>query len=402
MTLTGIPYGNPAYFIPLVLALLPMILGLLAFRRRLPIYEALFSLAFLGLCFGGLGLKQTGALCFYVIWQLALAKFWLRSRARTNRSATFYGTIAASLLPLIVMKITPLATGTPSILEFLGISFLTFRSLQVLIEVRDDLIKSLPVRDYLRFLLFFPALSSGPIDRYRRFVKELHEEPEPGGYVHLLTKGIHHIFMGLLYKFVLGYIFSFGLGYLENYALALHGSPFWTPAYMYAYSLYLFFDFAGYSRFAVGVGNLMGYDLPENFNKPFLSHNIKDFWNRWHMSLSFWFRDYVYMRLLFVFTKKKVFKSRLVSSNVCYLCLFLLMGVWHGLTWYYVAYGLYHALLICLTDAWLRFKKKHKARLPSGRLTLALSVFLTFHAVCFSFLIFSGFLSKLAEAKLFI
>ncbi len=86
-------------------------------------------------------------------------------------------------------------------------------------------------------------------------------------------------------------------------------------------------------------------------------------------------------------------------SNIGYFALFLLMGIWHGLTWYYIVYGLYHACLICLTDAWIRFKKKHKEQLPSNKFTHGLAVFLTFQAVCFSFLIFSGFLDKLFLAN---
>ena len=115
------------------------------------------------------------------------------------------------------------------------------------------------------------------------------------------------------------------------------------------------------------------------------------------MTLSFWFRDYVYMRLMFTLLKKKVFKSRIVASNVGYFGLFLLMGLWHGLTWYYIVYGIYHALLICINDAWLRYKKKHKEKFPSNRWTHALAIFITFNAVCFSFLIFSGFLDTLIK-----
>lgn len=113
------------------------------------------------------------------------------------------------------------------------------------------------------------------------------------------------------------------------------------------------------------------------------------------MTLSFWFRDYVYMRLMFFLMKKKWFKSKIVTSNIGYYALFLLMGIWHGLTWYYIVYGLYHATLICLTDVWLRFKKKHKKQLPSNWFTHAFAVFMTFQAVCFSLLIFSGFLDQL-------
>lgn len=116
--------------------------------------------------------------------------------------------------------------------------------------------------------------------------------------------------------------------------------------YMYAYSMYLFFDFAGYTAFAVGVSYMMGIKSPENFNKPFISRNIKDFWNRWHMSLSFWFRDYVFMRFVFFMTKKKWIKNRMAVSNIGYFVLFLLMGAWHGLALQYIIYGLYHAVVM--------------------------------------------------------
>ena len=138
----------------------------------------------------------------------------------------------------------------------------------------------------------------------------------------------------------------------------------------------------------------MGIQTPVNFNKPFSSPNLKEFWNRWHMSLSFWFRDYVFMRMVFTLMKKKVFKSRITVSNIGYMTLFLLMGIWHGLTWFYIAYGLFHGVAMCINDAWLRYKKKHK-NLPSNWATKALAIFITFNTVCFSFLIFSGIFAKM-------
>jgi membrane protein involved in D-alanine export len=300
-----------------------------------------------------------------------------------------------SLLPLLMMKFLPFITGGRSFWAFLGISYLTFRALQTLMEIRDGLIKDFrPVR-YLRFLLFFPAIAAGPIDRYRHFNAAIDAPPDKEACAALLKAGINRIFLGCLYKYIIGYYIGLGLGYAENYAVNDGLSIPWLIIAMYAYSLYLFFDFAGYSLFAVGIGNIMGYDTPMNFRFPFRSANIKDFWNRWHISLSFWFRDYVYMRILFVFMKKKLFRGKVTASNFCYYILFLFMGLWHGVTWYYIAYGVWHATLICLNDAWLRFRKKRAGRIPSNRLTTALSIVLTFHAVCFGFLIFSGMLDKL-------
>ncbi|HHA7632870.1 TPA: D-alanine--poly(phosphoribitol) ligase subunit DltA [Streptococcus pneumoniae] len=142
---------------------------------------------------------------------------------------------------------------------------------------------------------------------------------------------------------------------------------------------------------------------PINFNKPFLSRDLKEFWNRWHMSLSFWFRDFVFMRMVMVLTRKKVFKNRNVTSSMAYIVNMLIMGFWHGVTWYYIAYGLFHGLGLVINDAWVRKKKTlnkerkkaGKAALPENRWIQLLGMVVTFHVVMLSFLIFSGFLNNL-------
>ncbi|MTD41403.1 D-alanyl-lipoteichoic acid biosynthesis protein DltB [Erwinia sp. CPCC 100877] len=391
-----IPYANPIYFLYLLMGLAPMIVTLLLKGKRWGWYQALVTLFFLYMSFGGTDWKQGAALIVYVIWQTVLVWFYFHYRQKHNTSWVFYLFVFLAIMPLFLVKVTPFLAGHSSFFGFLGISYLTFKSVQMIMETRDGLIKEYNLFRYVQFLLFFPTISSGPIDRYRRFKKDVEQPPTPAQYIDLLAKGIHNFFLGFLYKFIIGYYFGqVMLPFAGKVALKTGGISWELVAYMYIYSMYLFFDFAGYSLFAVGTSYLMGYDTPVNFNKPFLSWNIKEFWNRWHMTLSFWFRDYVYMRLMFTLIKKKVFKSRIVASNVGYFALFLLMGVWHGLTWYYLVYGLYHAALICLTDAWLRFKKKHKERIPSNKFTHAFAVFLTFNAVCISFLIFSGFLDQL-------
>ena len=113
------------------------------------------------------------------------------------------------------------------------------------------------------------------------------------------------------------------------------------------------------------------------------------------MTLSFWFRDYIYMRFVFWAMKHKLLHSRIAMANIGYLLLFLTMGIWHGETWYYIVYGLFHAIGLIVTDAWIRFKKRHAANLPTNKGTKLLAIFLTFNTVCFSFLIFSGFLDQL-------
>lgn len=391
-----IPYNAPYYFVLLIADLLPMILTLAIKGTRWPWYQTLVTLVFLYISFGGEFWQQGVALIVYVIYQTLLTWGYAAYRKNKNAGWVFYLAVFLAILPLVWVKVSPFMTGKTTLLGFLGISYLTFKAVQVVMDLRDGVMKEYHPFRYIQFLLFFPTISSGPIDRYRRFEKDLKNPPSAEKYLDFLEKGIFYLFLGFLYKFIIShYLGGVFLPHVEKMALAQGGLSWWTVGYMYNYSLYLFFDFAGYSLLAVGTSYLMGYDTPMNFNKPFLSWNIKEFWNRWHMTLSFWFRDYIYMRLMFFLMKKKVFKSRIVTSNIGYFALFLIMGIWHGLTWFYIAYGLYHATLICVTDAWLRFKKKHKDKIPSNKFTHAFAVFLTFQAVCVSFLIFSGFLDKL-------
>ena len=221
----------------------------------------------------------------------------------------------------------------------------------------------------------------------------------------MLEQSVRFIMLGFLYKFILAHIFGHML-LLPLKALAMaQGGWFNLPTLgvMYVFGLDLFFDFAGYSMFAVAISNLMGIRSPLNFDKPFISRDLKEFWNRWHISLSFWFRDFVFMRLVMTLMRNKVFKNRNTTSNVAYIINMLVMGFWHGVTWYYIAYGLFHGIGLAVNDAWLRKKKTlNKERkkagqppLPENVWTKALGIFITFNVVMLSFLLFSGFLNDL-------
>jgi membrane protein involved in D-alanine export len=183
------------------------------------------------------------------------------------------------------------------------------------------------------------------------------------------------------------------MDHLEN----AHG-PSHLASYMYAYSLHLFFDFAGYSAFAVGLSYLFGVHSPENFDRPFLSRNIRDFWTRWHISLSFWFRDHIYMRFLIAATKGKWFKGRHTASYLGLWLTFGLMGVWHGIQPHYLLYGAYHAALLCGYDAFARWNKQMK-RWPDTRAWRIANIVITFHVICFGLLIFSGKLTQKTPSR---
>jgi membrane protein involved in D-alanine export len=150
-----------------------------------------------------------------------------------------------------------------------------------------------------------------------------------------------------------------------------------------------FFDFAGYSAFAIAFSRLFGIRTPENFDRPFLAHNIREFWNRWHITLSFWFRDHVYMRFLLTAIKGRWFKNDQIGSYLGFFLSFGLMGLWHGAAVHYLIYGCYHAGLFTGHDLFLRWNKKSQWW-GTGPLWRFTSILVTANLVCFGFLIFSG------------
>jgi membrane protein involved in D-alanine export len=319
---------------------------------------------------------------FFFLFEWIVIKGYGWLRCRNNSTVSYLIALIGSLLPLVFAKHI---LGFLSPMVFLGVSYVTFRWIQMVMEIRDGLIENVKFFDYASFILFFPTLSSGPIDRFRRFTKDLHTRLSGQEYRQLLIKGLHKTMLGLLYKFIIAFfIKTYWLDRLPNSNTFLT-----TLNYMYAYSLYLFFDFAGYSALAVGMSYVFGVRTPDNFNHPFLSTSIKDFWNRWHISLSTWFRDYVYMRLIYFCTKKKIKLNKHILSYIGYFVLFGLMGLWHGSQAYYIIYGFYHAVLMTGFDAFTYLNKDLKLW-KSGKWWRLLSIIITFHGVCFGFLIFSG------------
>lgn len=392
-------YGTPSYFIYLLIAVLPMGISLY-FGKRLAWYEAIVSFLFIFFMFDGSSASQMLSLIGYVVYQTILVMGYFHYRQKKNAAGVFYLMTLLSLLPIIIVKFTPAMVGHNSLLGFLGISYLTFRAVGTIIETRDGAVKDLNWWKFIRFLLFMPTITSGPIDRYRRFSKDYRKVPSREKYLEMVGKAVKYLFIGFLYKFVLAYLFGqVWLPFVEHQALmyAPHLS-WWVVAVAYVYAGDLYFDFAGYSLFAVAISYLMGVETPMNFNKPFVAKNIKEFWNRWHMTLSFWFRDYIFMRFVFLASKKHWFKNRNVLSSVAYMINMLVMGFWHGVTWYYILYGFLHGSALVINDWWLRYKRKH-LHIKTNAFTKGVAMFITFNFVVFSFLIFCGFLNTLWFVK---
>ena len=292
-------------------------------------------------------------------------------------------------LPLVLVKV--LAVFKFSGLGFLGISYMTFKLIQIIIEIYDGLIeKPMGPLDYVHFLLFFPALSSGPIDRSRRFLEDWKKQRTKDEYLELAGTGLFRLVLGLFYKLVIS-----GMVFQQMTSIRYKDFSFFV-IYMYLYTAYLFFDFAGYSLMAVGASNVLGIETPMNFNIPFISVDIKDFWNRWHITLSMWLRDFVFSRIVMRFMRKKIFKKRLTTAMVAYMINMTFMGFWHGITLNYIAYGFYHGILMAAFE-WYQKKSKFYKKNKNKTWYKVISWLITMHLVMFGFLIFSGKMSEWAR-----
>ena len=288
-----------------------------------------------------------------------------------------------SVVPLVINKI--FAITSFHLMAFIGISYMSFKTIQIMLEISDGIIKEeYNIWDYLQFLLFFPTVSSGPIDRSRRFFDDIKTIMPRREYLELAGTGIYRIVLGLLYKVMFStYVYQM-LSALKN-----TGTLTYSVKYMYLYTLYLFFDFAGYSLMAVGSSNILGIQTPMNFNKPFLSIDIKDFWTRWHITLSTWLRDFVFSRVLMNAMKKKMFKNRLQNASFAYMVNMCVMGFWHGLSISYIIYGVYHGFLMAGFE-WYQKKSKFYKKNKNKTWYKLTSWIITMHLVIIGFFIFSG------------
>ncbi len=226
----------------------------------------------------------------------------------------------------------------------LGISFFTFKSISYLVDIfkRQIELSANPIHDAL-YLSFFTQIISGPLSRYDDMHNIIISSNKQDKFA-LFSEGVYRFILGFNKKILLANV-------LSNITTEIFSSPFATMSSSYAwlgsicYSMQLFFDFAGYSDMAIGLSEMFGYSCPENFNYPYMTSSISKFWRRWHISLSQWFRDYIYFPLG---------GSRVNKKYRIYLNLFVvwtLTGIWHGSAWNFVFWGLGYFILISFEKA---------------------------------------------------
>ena len=381
-------YEDPSFFLLLVAAIVPAaVLGIL--EKPLKAYGLVVSCLFLCGLFmdnwAGLGLVAAYVLMTYVStrWVLSVVV----RRGTPGLLAKVIGLVCA-IGPLVTYKVTVSAGG--GLLGFVGISYITFKATQVLLEVEDGLIRELPLVDYLSFLLFFPVFTSGPIDRSRRFTEDVNEVKPRGEYLDLLGRGILMLVVGAVMQMVLATAFKKLYDPVAlNWSNPVPPQVWSAIVTSYEYGFYLYFDFAGYSLMAQGVSYCLGVRCPSNFNLPFVSCTLEEFWDRWHITLSHWLRDYVFMRLERTLARKRIPKKRDSRAAVGLIANMVLMGAWHGLSPQYLLYGLYHGVLLAVGEV-LKKRWKFYRRHRNDPAVKVVSWFVTINVVMFGFALFSG------------
>lgn len=256
----------------------------------------------------------------------------------------------------------------------IGISFYTFQALSYLVDVyRGDVPAQKNYINLATYIVLFPQLIAGPIVRYTTVVEDLKSRRHSKENVAL---GIRRFVMGLGKKVLVANL----LGSLcTAYRESAEPSVLFAWVYAVSYALQIYFDFSAYSDMAIGTGKILGFRFLENFDYPFISKSITEFWRRWHISLGSWFRDYVYIPL----GGNRVGAKRQIFNILVVWCL---TGLWHGASWTYMAWGLYFGILLIIEKLFL---KRHLEKLPAAFqhiyvLLLVLVSFVLFNAETFT------------------
>jgi D-alanyl-lipoteichoic acid acyltransferase DltB (MBOAT superfamily) len=273
-------------------------------------------------------------------------------------------------------------------LRWLGISYIAFRLIHVLRDRQTGRLPELSLSEFATYVVFFPSLAAGPIDRAERFVQDLRKE-------FILTQDQtlwagQRLVMGLFKKFVIAD--TLALISLNDLLATQVSSPGWMWLIVYAYAFQIYFDFSGYTDIAIGIAGLVGVKLPENFAAPYLRPNLTQFWNSWHMTLTQWFRSYFFNPFNRWMRSHKSIPpwTMILFGQVVTMSL---IGLWHGVTLNFVLWGLWHGLGLFVQNRWSDFIRTRFPNLQEDlRLKSALQIggiVLTFHFVVLGWVLFA-------------
>lgn len=300
------------------------------------------------------------SLLFYAfsgLWYVLLLLFsvfcnYLAGLFVSGRKGVLYVVVAVNLGVLGVFKyltflvrtvnqLPGVAIAVPSIVLPVGISFFTFQGLSYVIDVyRNERLKSTRFRDVLLYIALFPQLVAGPIVRYEDVADEIKSRRHT---LEQLANGLRRFIIGLSKKLMIADVCGSVVTLIYSAkSSALDSRTAWLAAVCYLIQIY--FDFSGYSDMAIGLGLCFGFHFKENFNYPYISASIQEFWRRWHISLSTWFREYLYIPL----GGNRKGKAKTYRNK---LMVFFCTGLWHGANWTFIIWGLWHGFFIVAEDA---------------------------------------------------
>lgn len=256
----------------------------------------------------------------------------------------------------------------------LGISFYTFSAISYIVDVKRGKTECRDLKDVALYLSFFPKLTSGPIQKSSDFFEQADKKREIGRCT--FENGIQIFLFGLFKKLVFADHLSVFVNQVYSSPDAFGSATVFMA--VIAYSLQIYFDFSGYSDMAVGAAQILGFSLPRNFNLPYISHNVTEFWKRWHITLSSWLQEYLYIGL----GGNRKGKAR---TYVNLIITMVLGGIWHGANWTYVLWGLLHGIALAIHKVWMSITKSDK-KTPSlpGSVISIIATFL-FTSFCWIF-----------------
>ena len=281
----------------------------------------------------------------YIVMNWLLALKIEKSEDASRRKSFLIIALFADVLLIIIAKYIPpiireyssyfFNLEIPSTRVPIGISFFTFQLISYMVDVyRKNAKPQKKLSDLVMYISLFPQLVAGPIVRYSYIANEINERVESKK---LYVDGFEDFVKGLAKKVLLanylGLLADFAFDNIETLSIGYA----WYGAI--AYSLQIYFDFSGYSDMAIGLGKMFGFHFPKNFNFPYIASSITDFWRRWHITLSEWFRDYVYIPL----GGNKCGKGKMFRNL---LVVWILTGMWHGANWTFIMWGLMYFLLL--------------------------------------------------------
>jgi alginate O-acetyltransferase complex protein AlgI len=282
----------------------------------------------------------------------------------SSRTAWIFTGITLIIAVFVVLKSEPLAVlasqglrllngqsvelASVTDIQWLGFSYVAFRLIHTLRDRISGRLPDIGLRDYVTYVIFFPAFSAGPIDRVQHFTQELHQPFKPS--MQTTLQGGMRILWGVFSKFVLAD--GLALIALNNSNAGQVTSSGWLWVILYAYALRIFFDFSGYTHIAIGLGQILGIQLPENFDRPYLKRNLTLFWNSWHITLAQWFRAYFFNPLTRTMRSSQRNISLPLIIFIGQLSTFTLIGLWHGISWNFAIWGAWHGIGLFIHNRW--------------------------------------------------